>query len=47
MHGMDSMLVFDRLAVRRHRDRAASAVGAVADVLRDAAERQVIDGMER
>lgn len=36
---MDSMLVFDRTAVRRHRDRAASTVGAVADVLRDAAER--------
>ena len=37
---MDSlMLVFDRAAVRRHRDRAAATVGAVADVLRDAAER--------
>jgi SAM-dependent methyltransferase len=36
---MDSMLVFDRAAVRRHRDRAAGTVGAVADVLRDAAER--------
>jgi SAM-dependent methyltransferase len=33
------MLVFDRTAVRRHRDRAARTVGAVADVLRDAAER--------
>lgn len=33
------MLVFDRLAVRRHRDRAARTVGQVADVLRDAAER--------
>ncbi len=33
------MLVFDRLAVRRHRDRAASTVSVVADVLRDAAER--------
>jgi NADH dehydrogenase [ubiquinone] 1 alpha subcomplex assembly factor 5 len=36
---MDSMLVFDRLAVRRHRDRAAGTVDRVADVLRDAAER--------
>ncbi len=36
---MDSMLVFDRLAVRRHRDRAAQTVDQVADVLRDAAER--------
>jgi NADH dehydrogenase [ubiquinone] 1 alpha subcomplex assembly factor 5 len=36
---MDSMLVFDRLAVRRHRDRAARTVRRVADVLRDAAER--------
>nr|WP_294551922.1 methyltransferase domain-containing protein [uncultured Rhodopila sp.] len=36
---MDSMLVFDRTAVRRHRDRAARTVDAVADVLRDAAER--------
>jgi NADH dehydrogenase [ubiquinone] 1 alpha subcomplex assembly factor 5 len=36
---MDSMLVFDRAAVRRHRDRAAGTVARVADVLRDAAER--------
>jgi SAM-dependent methyltransferase len=36
---MDSMLVFDRTAVRRHRDRAAASVGQVADVLNDAAER--------
>jgi NADH dehydrogenase [ubiquinone] 1 alpha subcomplex assembly factor 5 len=36
---MDPMLVFDRIAVRRHRDRAAKIVGQVADVLRDAAER--------
>jgi NADH dehydrogenase [ubiquinone] 1 alpha subcomplex assembly factor 5 len=36
---MDSMLVFDRTAVRRHRDRAAKTVDRVADVLRDAAER--------
>jgi NADH dehydrogenase [ubiquinone] 1 alpha subcomplex assembly factor 5 len=33
------MEVFDRRAVRRHRDRAAQTVGATADVLRDAAER--------
>ena len=33
------MIVFDRHAVRRHRDRAAQTVGQVADVLRDAAER--------
>lgn len=31
--------IFDRAAVRRHRDRAARSVGRVADVLRDAAER--------
>jgi SAM-dependent methyltransferase len=31
--------VFDRSAVRRHRDRAARTVGSVAEVLRDAAER--------
>ncbi|MFL5286489.1 MAG: methyltransferase domain-containing protein, partial [Rhodopila sp.] len=36
---MDPLLVFDRAAVRRHRDRAAHSVDQVADVLRDAAER--------
>ena len=36
---MESMLVFDRAAVRRHRDRAAASVGEVADLLRDGAER--------
>ncbi|MFL5252593.1 MAG: methyltransferase domain-containing protein [Rhodopila sp.] len=36
---MDPLLVFDRAAVRRHRDRAAHTVDQVADVLRDAAER--------
>jgi NADH dehydrogenase [ubiquinone] 1 alpha subcomplex assembly factor 5 len=36
---MDSMLVFDRRAVRLHRDRAARTVGRVADVLQDAAQR--------
>jgi NADH dehydrogenase [ubiquinone] 1 alpha subcomplex assembly factor 5 len=41
MRRMDPMLVFDRSAVRRHRDRAAAAVSTVADVLRDAAERLV------
>ena len=38
---MDSMLIFDRDAVRRNRDRAAATVGAVADVLRNAAERLI------
>ena len=33
------MLVFDRTAVRRHRDRAAATVASVADLLRDWAER--------
>jgi NADH dehydrogenase [ubiquinone] 1 alpha subcomplex assembly factor 5 len=33
--------IFDRGAVRRHRDRAALSVGRVADVLRDAAERLI------
>jgi SAM-dependent methyltransferase len=43
------MLVFDRTAVRRHRDRAARTVDAVADVLRDAAERLLdrLDDMTR
>jgi len=36
---MDSMQVFDRAAVRQHRDRAASRVDRVAEVLRDATER--------
>jgi NADH dehydrogenase [ubiquinone] 1 alpha subcomplex assembly factor 5 len=36
---MDSMLVFDRRAVRLHRDRAAATVGSVQDLLRDGAER--------
>jgi SAM-dependent methyltransferase len=36
---MDAMQVFDRGAVRRHRERAAATVDRVADVLRDAAER--------
>ncbi len=37
---MDSDLrVFDRAAVRRHRDRAVGTVARVADVLRDAADR--------
>ena len=34
-----AMQVFDRRAVRRHRDRAAATVDAVADVLGDAATR--------
>ena len=33
--------IFDRRAVRRHRDRAALTMASVADVLRDAAERLV------
>ena len=36
---MDTMLVFDRTAVRLHRDRAARTVDQVADVLQDAADR--------
>jgi len=39
MARMDEMLVFDRAAVRRHRDRASATVTRVADVLRGAAER--------
>jgi NADH dehydrogenase [ubiquinone] 1 alpha subcomplex assembly factor 5 len=35
----DPMRLFDRAAHRRHRDRAASTLEAVAPVLRDAAER--------
>ncbi len=41
MAAMDTMLVFDRSAVRRYRDRSAATVGTVADVLRDAAERLI------
>ena len=37
----DTMDVFDRRAVRLHRERAARTVSAVGDVLRDAAERLV------
>ncbi|HEX2941296.1 MAG TPA: methyltransferase domain-containing protein [Rhodopila sp.] len=36
---MGAMQVFDRRAVRLHRDRAARTVDQVADVLQDAAER--------
>jgi SAM-dependent methyltransferase len=35
----DPAVVFDRAAVRRHRDRAAARVGGVAGLLREAAER--------
>lgn len=35
----DSMNVFDRAAVRRHRDRAAKHVDSVAEILRESAER--------
>jgi NADH dehydrogenase [ubiquinone] 1 alpha subcomplex assembly factor 5 len=37
--GMDQMRIFDRDAVRRHRDRAVGTVSTVTDVLTDAAER--------
>jgi NADH dehydrogenase [ubiquinone] 1 alpha subcomplex assembly factor 5 len=36
---MDSMQVFDRTAVRRHRDRAARTLHRVTDILHDAADR--------
>jgi len=39
MSSPDSMLVFDRAAVRRHRERAAATVDRVADLLQDAADR--------
>jgi len=40
MRAMDDGLhVFDRRAVRLHRDRAAASVASVGDILRDAAER--------
>lgn len=35
----DAMQIFDRKAVRHHRDRAALTVGRVGDVLQDAADR--------
>jgi len=38
---MDEMHVFDRRAVRLHRDRAAATVGRTADILIDAAERLI------
>lgn len=37
----DAMHVFDRRLVRLHRDRSAAALAAVADLLRDAADRLV------
>jgi SAM-dependent methyltransferase len=36
---MNDINIFDRLAVRRHRDRAAGTIHSVADVLADLAER--------
>ncbi len=36
---MDDSLIFDRQAVRLHRDRAAATVEAVSDILSDAADR--------
>jgi SAM-dependent methyltransferase len=38
---MDDMHVFDRSAVRLHRDRAAATVGQTADILTEAAERLI------
>ena len=38
---MSDAVIFDRGAVRRHRDRAAATVGRVGDVLADLAERLV------
>src|ERR1700709_797040 len=35
----DAMQIFDRRAVRQHRDRAAVTVGEVSAVLQDAADR--------
>ena len=45
----DGMLVFDRIAVRRHRDRAADTVGRVADVLGEVADRLIdrLDDIKR
>ena len=39
MIGMSDPIVFDRRAVRLHRDRAAATVGQVADLLGECAER--------
>ncbi|HTN11717.1 MAG TPA: methyltransferase domain-containing protein [Acetobacteraceae bacterium] len=39
MNAMDPMHVFDRAAVRRHRDRAAATVDSVADLLGECADR--------
>ena len=39
MEGMSAPVIFDRRAVRLHRDRAAATVGQVADVLTQCAER--------
>ena len=39
MGAMTAPIVFDRRAVRLHRDRAAATVGRVADLLQDCAER--------
>ena len=39
MRGMSDPTIFDRRAVRLHRDRAAATVGQVADVLTECAER--------
>lgn len=39
MRAMSDPIVFDRHAVRLHRDRAAATVGRVAEILNDCAER--------
>ena len=39
MDAMSNPVIFDRAAVRRHRDRAAPTVGQVHDILADLAER--------
>lgn len=36
---MDSNIIFDRSAVRLHRDRAAGTVGTVSEILQDASDR--------
>src|SRR4051794_22617490 len=45
MRPMSDPHIFDRHAVRLHRERAASRVGAVAPVLQDCAER-LLDRLE-
>ena len=42
---MDDSVIFDREAVRRHRDRAAATVGSVTDIL-DAASERLLDRLD-